>query len=167
MHLHSLSTSNAPWRQYIYRDSRQHICIGPIKIFLFSLAARSPFVHSVTCQESADDAVKASQKPENFTAAFFRSWSPLWCQRKRRSCSGKALFRLVESKLGRQNAVMGKENADEPGNARRRVNHRRMYVSTRSLHAAIIHKVHLARDERTDMERAILHCCTTRLPLEG
>lgn len=50
---------------------------------------------------------------------------------KRRSYDGKAFFRLVESKLGKRNAVEGKENANEQGNAvRRRVNHRRMYVST-------------------------------------
>lgn len=98
--------------------------------------------HAVACQESADDAAKTSEAGK-FHRSIFSFLIITLRPKKKKSCGGKTFFRLVESKLGRQNAVVGKENADEPGNGRR-VNHRRMYVSTRSLHAAIIHKVHLA-----------------------
>jgi len=82
--LYSLYACACEETERLCRDSRHaaHRCTEPIKIFPFSSAARAPpFVRSVACQESADDAVivftgriKASQKPENFTAAFFRSF---------------------------------------------------------------------------------------------
>lgn len=100
--------------------------------------------------------------PENFTVVFFsRPWSPLWCRKKKEDAAAERHFSaLLRANLRkRQNVEAGGREENVGGPDRTQQGRGWVVVACmflRPLHAAIIRKVHLTRNERNRTSRPAL-----------